>query len=211
MLPFEEHATWLLVLHTVLAGALIAAATHLVVWMRGYPRRRWGRVDGARALATWTAIFYVGTFLVGNLLYPAYKVRVRLEHFETPASIARSLEAGREAEARARARIARSREARTGEVLEVRPAVPPTADDVERAAHRGRQLSRWFDVKEHLVAIGMMLAVAVAFLMRRWRPDDAGPQIATAVLALATTAALFAWAAGVIGVITAAARSVAAL
>ena len=43
MVFLEEHARWLLVLHTICGVALVAASTHLVVWMRGYLRGEFGR------------------------------------------------------------------------------------------------------------------------------------------------------------------------
>jgi hypothetical protein len=84
----ERWARPLLIVHAVAAAVLVAAATHHIVWLRGYFRRDFARYKGERRFALITAIAFVSTFLVGNLLYPTYKVRVRAEFFDNPAAVA---------------------------------------------------------------------------------------------------------------------------
>ena len=73
--------------------------------------------------------------------------------------------------------------------------------------HRAAQAARWFDVKEHWVALGLLAAVALAFLLLVWDPAE-GAAIRPVVLGLAGIVAGTAWLAAIIGVLTAAWRAV---
>jgi hypothetical protein len=73
------------------------------------------------------------------------------------------------------------------------------------------QIARWFDVKEHWVALGMMLALALAFIVRRWNPRKEGDMLAPFVFALAVAASSTAWFAAVVGVVVSSYRAVGAL
>jgi hypothetical protein len=83
--PFA--ATWarpLLVVHALVAAVLVASATHQFVFCRGYLRGRFARADRERALAVVAAIAYAVNFLLGLVLYPSYKVMVRVEYLDRP-------------------------------------------------------------------------------------------------------------------------------
>ncbi len=180
MLFLESSARLVLVVHAVVGAAVVAASTHLVVWTWKLRRGQAFRAGGARWLAGVGAALYVLQFLLGNLIYPAYKVRVRGEYFESPSAVSEDM----------RARRARSLGARA-------PEAPPP---------RLERLARLFDVKEHLVALGLALAVAAAFLVRR--ADEGGSAL---LLFCAIGAATCAWVAGVVGLWAASFRSVGAL
>jgi hypothetical protein len=67
----------LLVAHAVVGAVLVAATTHLVVWAYPYLRGQVARHRGVRIFATVALAAYLVQFVLGNLLYPAYVVRVR--------------------------------------------------------------------------------------------------------------------------------------
>lgn len=210
MLPLEAHAGWLLVLHTIAAAAVVAASTHLVVWMRGYRRGNFARHRGVVILATWSAILYVVTLSLGMLIYPTYKVRVRIEYLESGTALTQDLQARAAAARRAAERMALSRAARTGEPAPAPEATPPevSRDTAQAALGAGARLVRWFDIKEHFVALGALLAIACAFTLRRWDPRERSRIAARAVFCFALGAAACAWLAGIVGILTAATRSV---
>ena len=87
MLPFEAQARLLLVLHAILGAATVAASTHLVVWLRGYLRGKPQRRRAVRRFAWISLVLFGLTFLVGNLGYPIYKVRVRTGYLENPPAV----------------------------------------------------------------------------------------------------------------------------
>lgn len=66
-------------LHAVSAAVLVASATHHLIWCL---RRRF-TLD--RLFATTAAIAYASTFVLGLVMYPTYKVRVRVEYFDQAA------------------------------------------------------------------------------------------------------------------------------
>jgi hypothetical protein len=70
----------LLVLHAISAAVLVASATHHLIWSL---RRRF-TLD--RLFAATAAVAYASTFALGLVMYPTYKVRVRIEYFDQPAS-----------------------------------------------------------------------------------------------------------------------------
>lgn len=74
----------LLLGHTVAAGVLVGAVTHLGVQvvhlLRGRPRARLLRVYPAVALVAWGI-----TFVLGAWLYPSYRLRVRHEYLDVHA------------------------------------------------------------------------------------------------------------------------------
>src|SRR6185369_5184444 len=78
----------LLVVHAIAAAVLVASTTHHVIWCRGYLRQNYERHAGEKRFALIAATAFAITFLLGNLLYPTYKVRVRAEYFDNPAAIA---------------------------------------------------------------------------------------------------------------------------
>ena len=98
MLPFESQARILLILHAVLGAATVAASTHLVVWLRGYLRGKPQRRRAVRRFAWISLVLFSLTFLVGNLGYPIYKVRVRTGYLENPPAVAASMPEADQAE-----------------------------------------------------------------------------------------------------------------
>ena len=80
MILDAEPARWLLVLHTALGVAAVAASTHLCVWLAKYLRGAHGRRRAVRNFAAIALALHASAFLVGNLAYPTYKTRVRAEY-----------------------------------------------------------------------------------------------------------------------------------
>jgi hypothetical protein len=201
MLLSDGVARLLLVLHTVLAVAAVAAATHLVLWLRRNLKRR-GNFASTQRFATYALALHLAAFVLGNVMYPTYKMRVRLAYLENPVAIASDY--SRRAVDRARIE---------GTVV---PNPEPTAADSKALA--AVRMARWFDVKEHLLAFGLGALAAVWIITRRWRPrpltstavtdrTDAD-SVALVVLGLALFAATTLWIGAIIGVLTAAWRAI---
>lgn len=192
-------ARWLLIVHAVLAVALVGAATHWLIWLVRMVRGQPGRIRAVRRFAIITMALYVATMVVGLVLYPTYKARVKVEFLTRSAAIA--------ADARMRLETAEELAAKV-EGRPVRTASPTTLLDVERdASRRSAKVARWFDVKEHWVAVGVILGLAALALLIAWDPrrDGRGPST-FALGAVAATAAIT-WLAAIIGLITTATRS----
>ncbi len=224
MLFAEEHAGWLLVLHTICAGALVAATTHLVVWMRGFARSRPGRIRAVRKFAFICAALYVSAMILGNLIYPVYKVRVRVEYLEQPGAVVRESELRRDVAARAREshRALMSAGARGQDELGPAPGPDdaPGLDDVasaaerERAAERPRQaakLARWFDVKEHWAALGCALMLGCALALRAWDPKRHSAAVAPILFLMALGSCAATWLAAIVGIAVSGYRAVGGL
>lgn len=184
VLFLESSARLLLVVHAVVGVATVATATHLVIWL--------AKKRDARFFATVGFCCYAAQFLLGNFLYPTYKVRVRAEYFDQPAA------------ATERASIAQG----TRDLIDEGVAI--TAANADRKApapsakvNASRNLSsvgRTFDVKEHWAALGLATSLAVCALAWAWRKDpDADERQRRLLLGLAWCTALCAWAAGLIG------------
>lgn len=189
----EVAARWVLVLHTALGVAAVGAATHLVVWMRGYLRGKYGRHRAVRRFA-WIALALHGAaLLAGNLVYPTYKVEVRTAYLENAGAIA----AEREANQRELERIAE----REGSPA---PQLASTKELVAGAA----KIARWFDVKEHWVALGFFASLGLTLLLALWDPRTGTPELAPIALALAVVIAATVWLGAIVGVLTASWRAV---
>ncbi|HKA90387.1 MAG TPA: hypothetical protein VKE22_22145 [Haliangiales bacterium] len=183
MLFLESSARLVLVLHAVVGAAVVASTTHLVVWAWKLRRGQARRAGGTRWLALVGAGLYGVQFVLGNLMYPVYKVRVRAEYFESPAAVGED----------ARARRARSL-----------GGVTPPKDGEDEPPPRLERLAHLFDIKEHIVALGLALAVAAAFLVR-------GEERRGLLLFCVAGAAACAWTGGLVGLWVASFRSVGAL
>jgi hypothetical protein len=72
----EDNARFFLVLHAVLGAATVATTTHLAVWLLPYARGKSARWRGVRWFSVAATSLYAIQFTLGNLLYPAYKLRV---------------------------------------------------------------------------------------------------------------------------------------
>ncbi|MCP4444040.1 MAG: hypothetical protein GY811_01680 [Myxococcales bacterium] len=214
---FEDYSALLLVGHAVGALLCVALSTHLLVWLRRWSRGT-VRHGSIRRFAVWSAVAYATTMLLGMALYPTYKVRVRAEYLENPTAISRATEENAEAARRAMARNQESRRFRSGISGSAKPLPPLDVDQrqtieirADRKITRAAKLMRWFDVKEHWSALGLILAGALLLLL--WVAPSEKPQrgIARSTLALALASAAIAWSAAIIGVLVTAARSVAGI
>lgn len=191
----EAAARWMLVLHTGLGVAAVGAATHLVLWARDLRRGSFARLAAIKKFAWILLALQGGAFLAGNAMYPTYKVEVRTAYLENKEAVV----AGQAAHQAELARIA----ARDGVAA---PALSATGELVKRAA----AAARWFDVKEHWVALGILATLALVLVLGQIdprAPADARPLLPV-VLALAVVAAATVWLGAVIGVLTAAWRAV---
>jgi hypothetical protein len=185
-------ARWLLVLHTALGVSAVASGTHLVIWLRRYLR---GAAGKRRAVLKFAWIFFalqLAAFVAGNLMYPTYKVEVRAAYLENSGALA-SEQAIRD---------------RTLYELEQKQhgapsAMPATSDLVKRAA----QAARWFDVKEHWIALGILASLALVLVLGFWDPRTAR-ELVPVVFGLTLVIAGTVWLGAVIGVLTAAWRAV---
>jgi hypothetical protein len=126
-------------------------------------------------------------------MYPTYKVSVRSAYLENAAAIT--------AEERARERELATVAAREGAQT---PQPTATVDMVRRAA----QAARWFDVKEHWIALGLLVSLALILVLWRWDPKRDGPVIAPIVMGLAVIIAGTVWFGAIVGVLTASWRAV---
>jgi fatty acid desaturase len=82
--------------------------------------------------------------------------------------------------------------------------------EVQARYDRTARMARWFDVKEHWVALGLVLTLGCLLVLRRWEPggDEQAVAIAPVVFAMAATAAATAWFAAIVGLVTSSYRAV---
>lgn len=202
MLFAEASARFWLVLHAVLGASLVAVTTHLVIWTRKWPRGDIARIDGARWLASVGLGLYLAQFLVGNVLYPAYKVRVRTEYFDLGSAVQD------DGAARQKARDLADDRRRADAYHDGRdpggPAPPVAMPETRNLTH----VSRVFDVKEHWAALGVPLSAGACAMALFWRPKRDGLAGAKLLVACAVGAALCAWIAAIIGLVVTSYRSV---
>lgn len=188
----DSAARWLLVLHTALGVAAVAAATHLVLWLRKYIRGQQARRRAVVRFAWIVLALQLAAFACGNLMYPTFKVEVRAAYLESATAIA----AGQTAQAKELARIA----AREGVEL-------PTGTTAG-IARRAAEAARWFDVKEHWIALGIFTSLALALVLSLWDIKRDGDVLAPIALGLAGIVAGTVWLGAIIGVLTASWRAV---
>jgi len=189
----EGAARLLLVLHAVLGAATIAVATHLVLWTRKALCGQGRRLAGLRWFGAVLFGLFALQFAVGNLLYPTYKVRVRGELFDLPRADLDDLRVRAAARAELLAREGR--------------AEAPTSADAEEPTQLPR-VARLFDIKEHLVALGLPFAFAACVLAFAWKPDRDGSAPGRLLYGCALIVAATVWFAGIVGVVVASYRAV---
>jgi len=73
---------------------------------------------------------------------------------------------------------------------------------------RGAQAARWFDVKEHWIALGILASLALVFVLGFWDPRTSARELVPIVFGLALIVAGTVWLGAVIGVATASWRAV---
>ena len=189
----ESAARWMLVLHTAVGVAAVGAATHLVLWLRKYVRGQSGKRRAVLRFAWLVLALQLAAFVAGNVMYPTYKVEVRSAYLENAAAIT----AAERAKAHELDRLAAREGAET-------PEPTATVELVRRAA----QAARWFDVKEHWIALGLLVSLALILVLWRWDPKRDGVVIAPIVMSLAVIVAATVWFGAIVGVLTASWRAV---
>lgn len=73
----------LLISHAILGVASMFLALHLVVWTRGLFTGKPIRQKGTVLLSGWLAGCLAAQFLLGNVIYPEYRVQVREHRLES--------------------------------------------------------------------------------------------------------------------------------
>jgi len=192
-------ARWLLVLHAILGVATVGAATHWVIWLWPWRRGAYLRPRATKRFGVITMTIYAAALVAGFVLYPTYKTRVKLEYLANPEMVS----ADRAARLTAGERVLSRWEAREAR------AIAPSAQQASarEEATRSAKIARWFDVKEHWAAIGLVLGLATMAVLLAWKPRDAdgGPIWFVFGGALATAAVT--WFAAIVGLMAAATRS----
>ncbi len=188
----EAAARWMLVLHTALGVAAVGAATHLVLWSRDFLRGVFSRLRAVRRFAWIVLVLQSLAFVAGNIMYPTYRIEVRAAYLENREAIVAS-------EAAHQRQLDR---------LTAREAAPPiqlsaTGELVRRAA----AAARWFDVKEHWVALGILASLGLVLVLAFWDPR-ASREIVPVIFGLAVLVAATIWIGAIIGVLTASWRAV---
>jgi hypothetical protein len=193
----ETAARWLLVLHTAVGVAAVGAATHLVLWLREYRHGQFGRHRAVKRFAWLAFALSLGGFALGNAMYPTYRVEVRAAYLENSVAVAAATDAHQTAVAAAEAR---------------ERGIPPAAIVASSASsdtvHRAAAQARWFDVKEHWIALGLMVSAALVLILSLWDPRTGGTALVPAVFGMAVVAAGTLWIAAIIGVMTASFRAI---
>ena len=199
VLAFEAHARWLLVVHAVLGAATVATTTHLALWSWQASRGRRARIPGVRWFAGVALIITALQFLVGNVLYPTYKVRVRAEYLDQPAAARASAEHAAVYRAKVDAR-AQADAPRVGLAPPPSSPTPEVRDGLPALAHA-------FDIKEHWAAIALAAIACAWWVARAWsKSSDDDLSAGRVVFGFAAIAASCSWLAAVVGHVVAIAR-----
>ncbi|HEX4417956.1 MAG TPA: hypothetical protein VH165_08655 [Kofleriaceae bacterium] len=188
----EGAARWLLVLHTALGVAAVGAATHFVLWSRALGRGQLGRLRAMRRFAWLTLALQVAAFLAGNAMYPTYKVEVRTAYLENREAIVAAQHAQQD-------QLARAAHHEAAEV--------PAPSETGGLVHRAAAAARWFDVKEHWIALGILASLALVLVLAFWDPRTAR-ELVPVVIGLGLVVAATVWLGAIIGVLTASWRAV---
>jgi hypothetical protein len=189
----EAAARWMLVLHTALGVAAVGAATHLVLWARGFLRGSFGRLPAVRRFAWIVLVLQILAFSAGNVMYPTYKVEVREAYLENREAIATD-------------QVSHDRQ--LARVAERERASAPEATATGELVRRAARAARWFDVKEHWIALGILASLALVLVLGFWDPRSGGRELVPVVFGLTVIIAGTVWLGAVIGVLTASWRAV---
>ena len=189
----ETAARWVLVLHTALGVAAVGAATHLVIWLRRYVRGNYGKRRAVRRFAAYALALHVAAFVAGNIMYPTYRVEVRTAYLENAGAIVED-------------RTARQRE--LDKIAAREHATAPEPAPIAELVKGSAKAARWFDVKEHWVALGMFASLALVLVLAFWDPARHGTALASIVIGLSVVIAGTVWLAAIVGVLTSAWRAV---
>lgn len=189
----ETAARWMLVLHTALGVAAVGAATHLVIWLRRYVRGNFGKRRAVQRFAIYALLLHLGAFVAGNIVYPTYRVEVRAAYLENAGYIV--------ADQAARAAYLDKIAAREGAPsVELAPA--------NQVVQRAGKAVRWFDIKEHWVALGLLASLALVIVLSWWDPRRDGPGLASIAIGLGVVIAGTVWFGAIVGILTSAWRAV---
>ena len=189
----ESAARWMLVLHTAVGVAAVGAATHLVLWLRKYVRGQSGKRRAVLRFAWLVLAFQLAAFVAGNVMYPTYKVEVRVAYLENAGAIVAD-------------EAAHQRELDKIAARENTTAYEPT--HAPKLIKQAAKQARWFDVKEHWVALGMLASLALVLVLMFWDPSRDGTALASIVVGLAVVIAGTVWLGAIVGVLTSAWRAV---
>ena len=189
----QDAARWMLLLHTIVGVAAVGAATHLVLWLRKYLNGQSGKRRAVVRFAWLVLALQLAAFIAGNVMYPTYKVEVRAAYLENAAGVT--------AEEAVRAKELERVAAREGT-----HAGEPTATGA--MVRRAAQAARWFDVKEHWIALGIFVSGALIVILWVWDPKRDGSVISPIVMTLAVIVAGTVWLGAIVGVLTASWRAV---
>ncbi len=189
----DGAARWLLVVHLALGVAAVGAATHLALWLRPYLRGEFTRHRAVRRFAVLAFVLHLGGFAAGQVVYPTYRVEVRAAYLENSLAITQTATVHDTA-----IRTLAAKEAVGA------PVGAPASETIVTAG----KAARWFDVKEHWVALGLFGSAGLLLLLMFWDPRRDDPTPAPVAFGLAIVVAGTLWLAAIIGVVTATWRAI---
>jgi hypothetical protein len=202
VIPCEDWAGWLLLLHAIVGGALVGVTTHAAWRLRGPASARQARMPQFRRLAGIAAVLFLLALTTGHLIFPTYQIRVRGEFLDSGEAVV----AAHRNRVESGYRFWQRHYGGSG-VVAPPPAVDPST--VEELPRRTARLGRWFDVKQHWAGLGAIAALVFWPLVAWWQPARDRRAVVPVVQLLAIGLALIAWSAALIGAIVTSCHSVA--
>ena len=191
----EGYARLLLFAHAIVSCALVASATHLVVWAWPRQGRYFAKAKGCARFAKIIFALYCANMALGLLIYPTYRVQVREELLDRPRQVAAISD--REFTARTETLAAYGRQ-------DVRSPHDPMS-----AVANADKTVKWFDVKEHWVALGLPLSLFVMVAIgRRRKSFDVADAFSRWTFAAVIVMTSIVWLAALVGLATASAKAV---
>ena len=82
MVFLEKFYGLLLVVHLLVTFVLVGSMTHNLFWVFGYIRGKFGRLKLQRRCAKVSLWAYIIVYVIGALIYPAYRVYIRHHYFD---------------------------------------------------------------------------------------------------------------------------------